>query len=55
MKKFIVRLANDTIGEVTTSREEKDLIGQTENIILRDENGNRIERTGMIIEVLEEV
>ena len=58
MKKFTVRLANDTIGTICDDtldgQHASDFIGEIMNVHLHDENGNQIEVEGELVEVLEE-
>ncbi|WP_155683836.1 hypothetical protein [Dickeya poaceiphila] len=50
-------LDDDTVGTVnedTIDGDLNDFIGETLNVHLRDENGNPIEKTGKIVEILDE-
>jgi hypothetical protein len=58
MKKFTVRLANDTVGTICADtldgQHASAFIGEIMNVHLHDENGNPIEVEGELVEILEE-
>jgi hypothetical protein len=55
--KFTVRLQDNTIGTIDSDTlnggNANDFIGELVNVHLHDENGIAIEKTGIMIEVLE--
>jgi hypothetical protein len=57
MAQITVRLADDTVGAIDPysidGYTEQTIIGAVLNVHLHDENGNPIEKTGKIVEVLE--
>lgn len=53
MNEFLVRLSDDTCGKYYSDEESIDnLIGEDINVELDDENGNKIEKTGILEEIL---
>lgn len=52
MTEFYVRLQDDTCGTVLLQRKEDDLIGEEVTVELNDENGNRIQKTGIVEDIL---
>ena len=52
-KLYTVRLENNTIGTLSTLDPLEDYIGIRVTVSLHDENGNDIEQTGILDEVLD--
>ena len=56
-RQITVRLSDDTIGTIDPysidDYTEENIIGEKLNTHLHDENGNPIEKTGVVVEVLE--
>jgi hypothetical protein len=57
MTRYTVRLADDTVGSVFSDTIDdqpiESFIGETLNVHLRDENGNPIETSGKVVEILD--
>ena len=57
MTRYTVRLSNNTIGSVFSGTIDdqpiENFVGETLNVHLRDENGNPIEISGKMVEVLD--
>jgi hypothetical protein len=54
MMKAMIRLEDDTCGTVWDIEKEPE-IGETVTVSLRDENGNLLEATGKVAEVLDSI
>ena len=53
IKQFIVELEDNTIGGIETEMTENEIVGKEVTVSLNDENGMPIERTGVVVDVLE--
>jgi len=52
MKNYTVRLSDGTVGQITSANAPK--AGYEMTITLHDKNGNPVEVTGVVVDVLEE-
>jgi len=52
--RYTARLKDNTIGEINTDKNLSESIGKNVNILLHDENGNEIIKSGVLVEILEE-
>lgn len=52
--RYIVRLNDDTVGEIKTDKNLSERIGKNVNVLLHDENGAEIIKAGELAEIIEE-